>query len=921
MADTKEQIRAPIEVGIIPHTHWDREWYAAFQTYRAQLVHLLDELLDLLERDDTFARFLLDGQTAVLDDYLEVRPANASRIAALVAAGRVQIGPWMVLMDEYMVSAETIVRDLQLGIARARELGGAMMVGYLPDMFGHVAQMPQILRLAGLDHAVVWRGVPAAITSTAFWWEAPDGSRVRAEYLYGSYSNGRDIPNAWEQLVARARGYELELGDAKLPGGGILLMNGSDHLLPQPWLGRVVDEANSRQRDICFTVTSLPEYLAVQPRDGLATWRGELRSGARANVLMGVASNRVDVHQAAARAERAVEQRGEPLSALLLPPAAYPERLLGIAWRNLVLDSAHDSSCACSADEVVEAVRVRYQEARHIGEALSHDALRALATEVDAPPGSTIVVNPTAVARSGMVAIPVPGDGPVRVVDLDGAPCPTQVVATTTGEGLSTTVTGAKIRWVVEMMRGPELAGANIARVDRRDLADGVVEFTFHNAGPGESAVDLEATREELLRLGEANATVCIRQRKAPVRDVIFAASDVPGFGWRSYRIEEGQGPPTSVTAEGLTLANGLARVEVDPSDGTFAIQADGVRIQGANRYVDGGDGGDTYNYSPPAEDTIVDRPESVRIDVVEAGPVRGQLLITHTYRWPAYAIGDERSCSRRSDETVVVEVRTTLELRTGERFLRVRVEFDNRTRDHRLRTHVPLPAPVDGSDAECAFAVVHRALTAEGGAHEAGLPTFVSRRFVDCSDGDVGLALVHDGLLEYEVLDDGNELALTLLRATGYLSRSELALRPNPAGPLDPLLGPQLQGAVVVEYAILPHRGDWRDARLFDVADEVLVPLSRVRGGGWQGASRPASGSRLSVEGARVSAVTRAAAGKGLTVRVFNASPEASVARLFLDDQPARGDVLDLLGVAHTAYPGELTLRPWEIATLSITE
>ncbi len=112
--------------------------------------------------------------------------------------------------------------------------------------------------------------------------------------------------------------------------------------------------------------------------------------------------------------------------------------------------------------------------------------------------------------------------------------------------------------------------------------------------------------------------------------------------------------------------------------------------------------------------------------------------------------------------------VRTTLELRPGERFLRVTHEFDNRSRDHRLRAHFPLPAPVAGSDAECAFTVVHRGLTAEGGAHEFGLPTFPSRRFVDASDGTQGCALLHDGLLEYEVVDDGRELALTLLRATG---------------------------------------------------------------------------------------------------------------------------------------------------------
>jgi mannosylglycerate hydrolase len=162
--------RDPITVAIVPHTHWDREWYSPFQVFRVRLVQLLDALLPLLERDLSYARFLLDGQTAVLDDYLAVRPEAAPRLARLAASGRVQVGPWMILMDEFMVSGETIVRNLQLGMARATTLGGPMAVGYLPDMFGHVGQMPQVLRLAGLEHAVVWRGVPAAVTQTAFWW-------------------------------------------------------------------------------------------------------------------------------------------------------------------------------------------------------------------------------------------------------------------------------------------------------------------------------------------------------------------------------------------------------------------------------------------------------------------------------------------------------------------------------------------------------------------------------------------------------------------------------------------------------------------------------------------------------------------------------------------------------------------------------
>ncbi len=912
-APTASPTNAPTTVAIVPHTHWDREWYEPFQAFRVRLVRLFDQLLPMLEHDLSYARFLLDGQTAVLDDYLEVRPEAAAALRRLTTTGRVSVGPWMVLMDEYMVSGETIVRDLQLGMRRAAELGGPMPVGYLPDMFGHVAQMPQLLRLAGIAHAVVWRGVPAAVTQTAFTWASPDGSQVRAEYLYGSYSNGRDLPDDAKQLVARAESYELELGPARLPAGALLLMNGTDHQLPQPSLGRVVAEANTIQGDYHFVVTSLPEYLAEQPSEGLATIRGELRSGARANVLMGVASNRVDVHQACARAERAIERRAEPLSALLLPPDSYPDALLAMAWRNLVLNSAHDSSCACSSDDVVDQVLVRYAEARQIGDALTRESLRHLATEVDAPPGSTVVVNPTRKTRGGLVQAYVPGDGPVRFESPDGTPLPTQQIGTVGGEAFSAMVIGQKVRWVLEMMRGPEMAGTRIGSYERDRASDGTIELRFFGVHAGEPATDLSELRNELAALGAEGASFRFQVLLPATRDVVFTADAVAGFGWRTYRAVDGDGPTTAVTASPRSLANEHLRVDLDRETYTITT-SDGLAAGGLGRLVDGGDGGDTYNYSPPTEDLLVDRPESVSTTVLESGPVRASVRIDATYAWPVAAVGDERSCSAREAEQIPVTVSTILELRAGERFLRVRSEFDNRHRDHRLRAHFPLPVAVAGSDAECAFAVVHRGLTAEGGPQEHPLPTFVSRRFVDASAGEVGLALVHDGLLEYELVEDGRELALTLLRATGYLSRAEPALRPNPAGPLLPLNGAQLQRTHRVEYAVLLHHGDWRDADLYDVADAVLVPLERVRGGGWAGASRPATGQLLAVDGAQVSAVVREPG--GLLVRFFNASTEPARARIELGGSPGRGWLVDLAGRPLAAFEGEIPLRPWEIAT-----
>ncbi len=236
-------------------------------------------------------------------------------------------------------------------------------------MFGHIAQMPQILRSAGFTHAVVWRGVPSAVTGSGFLWEAPDGSTVRAEYLPTGYSNGATLPDDAKALVERLEGHLEEVGD--LVGDELLCMNGSDHLFPQPWLGRVVAEANQIQDGLDLRVTSLPEYLATAPTDGLPRWKGELRSGFRADMLMGVTSNRVDVKRLGESAVRELERRAEPLAALFQEPSEWPQRQLELAWKEIVRNSAHDSICACSVDDVVDAVLHRYAEARTIATGLA----------------------------------------------------------------------------------------------------------------------------------------------------------------------------------------------------------------------------------------------------------------------------------------------------------------------------------------------------------------------------------------------------------------------------------------------------------------------------------------------------------------------------------------------------------------------
>jgi alpha-mannosidase len=187
----------------------------------------------------------------------------------------------------------------------------------------------------------------------------------------------------------------------------------------------------------------------------------------------------------------------------------------------------------------------------------------------------------------------------------------------------------------------------------------------------------------------------------------------------------------------------------------------------------------------------------------------------------------------------------------------------------------------------------------------------------VSASDGTVGLALVHDGLLEYELTNDGRELALTLLRATGYLSRLDLALRPDPAGPALALRGAQMPGPYECSYAVVPHAGDWRTARLFEVADALHSPIEHRQGGG-VGQERPASGRELEVRGATVSAVLRDESG-GLVVRVVRTDPEPGTVTVHRAGAPARGAVVDLRGRTEAVFEGSAYLRPWQIFTVRL--
>jgi alpha-mannosidase len=294
-----------------------------------------------------------------------------------------------------------------------------------------------------------------------------------------------------------------------------------------------------------------------------------------------------------------------------------------------------------------------------------------------------------------------------------------------------------------------------------------------------------------------------------------------------------------------------------------------------------------------------VDAPTTVKVDIEEHGPLRAVIRVVRTFDWPEGLEGGRTRAGSRS-----VAVTTRLELRAGERMVRVTTTFDNPCRDHRLRAWFPLPEAATSSRAECAFGTVERGLLAEGGTTERGLPTFPSRRFVSAG----GLTVVHEGLLEYELVDDGKVLALTLLRSVGVLSGTNLTYRPMPAGPPVPVPGAQMPGRHGVRYAVAVGDHD-----PYALVDDVFLPLM-VAGGSGTG-TRPTIGTALSITGAEVSAVRRRAAANRLEVRVFNPSDaEATV-----DLGGRSGWLVDLRDRPLEPVAGSFRLKPWAIATVHL--
>jgi len=896
---------------LISHTHWDREWYMPYENHHVRLITLMDTLLDTLKADPEFRSFHLDGQTIILDDYLQIRPERREELMARIKEGRIQIGPWYILQDEFLTSSEANVRNLQYGHKDVAATGAEVCkIGYFPDSFGNMGQAPQLMRQAGIDNAIFGRGVkPTGANNevgdslnyespySEMQWESPDGSSVLGILFANWYHNGMEVPTEPEAVEEF---WKRKLADAERYASTdhLLFMNGCDHQPIQTDLSAALEQSRKQFPDVEFKHTDFPSYIQAV-KDSLSapltTIKGELRSQ-RTNgwfTLVNTASSRIPtIKQWNQRVQSMLEKVAEPAAAFasLAGAQAYPHHLMEYAWKTLMQNHPHDSICGCSVDEVHEEMMTRFKKSYRMAEAVATDSFKAIAARIgtsSATGGAAgavpfVVFNTSGWTRTGTVVVEV------------------EVSKTTLGY---------------------EKKDQIIAELRALSVDGGIV-------GPGGKPV--AASIEDLgVRFGYELPGDRFRQPYyARVIRVTLQAKDVPALGYATYAFVPGlQGIAIEAVAAGAGDAPSLENeflLATIAANGSLELtdKRTGAVYRDLLVFEDTGDIGNEYMYKQAQGEALTTRDSVADIRLVERSSLRTVYEIAH--RWELPASADEKLAvereemvnfpdrtAGRSKELVEALIVTRVTLESGASALQVSTTFDNRHEDHRLRVLFPtdVEASVHRADSIFEHAVRNTVPEAEWANPD---HSHHQQAFVDVSGDRGGLTIANFGLPEYEVLRDGrNTIALTLLRSSGELG--DWGVFPTPEA--------QCLGRHTFEYAIVPHAGGSDRLNAAVQAYQFQIPWSSVQTEARQG-ELPASHGFLGWKGEGIAfSSVKCEAGSGdIVARWFNMdlSPTTLSAKLTGADAAwSRSNVLEEKLEDLSGSEGAVEVRAAEILTL----
>jgi alpha-mannosidase len=889
---------------IISHSHWDREWYLPFESHHVKLVELMDALIDLCERDPEFRSFHLDGQTIVVDDYLEIRPERAASFLKLAREGRLVVGPWYILQDEFLVSGEATVRNLQAGLLACERWGiPAARVGYFPDAFGNIGQAPQLLKQAGIDVAVFGRGVkPTGANNrvsdsgdfespfSEMVWQSPDGSRVVGVLFSNWYNNGMEVPvdpeasrAFWTNALVRARRYAST--------NQLLFMNGCDHQPVQTDLTQALAVAGGLEPEVEFRHSDFPTYIENLRRrlpDELQTVRGELRSQHTdgLSTLVNTASSRVYLKQANQRGQTLLEKVAEPLATLAsIAGQSYPHHLLDYSWKLLMQNHPHDSICGCSVDSVHREMMTRFEKSLTVAEEVVSGSAKFLGDQVntevffrlDAQAHPFVVFNTTEQARSGTVT---------TVVETGWVPLEYE-----NAQGLRRGVSK------------PPLSSLKVVNChgDR-------VEAYLEDLG---TMFDYDLPKDRFRQ-----------PRWARKVRVTLAASCVPPFGYTTYALVR-ESVPLEARASSPVLENYFLHGEIG-IDGTLTLRdkRSGRQFVGLGHYEDTGDVGNEYTYVQPAgTEPITTRGGTAVVRWLTRSRVESVCEVTQTMRIPTkadYRLEEECKAlvsphdrrAGRGGKSAKLTITTRYTLEMDSPFLKIETSFNNRMGDHRIRALVPTSVAADSHFADSVFEVVTRPNRPAASWRNPSV-CHHQQAFVGLEDRTGGLLVGNKGLSEYEILEEGT-IAITLLRSVGEMG--DWGYFPTP--------GAQCQGPQTLFWTLHPFTGSLGRLIAQKDAYQIQVPWTVIALKEQKGPLPPEQ-AFLTWEGEALAVSSLKASRKDSSVRLrlFNMTNQTAVGHIRGACDVFESDILETEGTPLVSVPGHavLDVAPAQIQTVGL--
>lgn len=787
---------------VITAGHLDIEWYQPMRSYRFWTMQIMEDLLRIDRERSDFKNYVLDGQVFPLEEHLRVMPGDREALEKLVRDGTLSVGPFYTQFDEWLPSAEAIIRNCLYGRRKAQAYGAIMNAGYLPDNFGHPRQLPQILRGFGIDSLLFMRGMPevAGDHPDEFLYEGLDGSKVWASHFRESYGGAfdlfaksvdpiqpRDVPYyepylsyewhrqlAWhEDPAAIARNMVANVRDIvqRYPSGVVPLISGYDHLPPQPNIGHCIRLANEMQQNIEFRWGTPEQYIDLVRQRSAQPWvyAEELLGSRHQYVLLGALSTRCYLKREHFAAEALLERYAEPLLVLAAQAGEAPVRaLVDEAWTGVLVNSAHDSIHGSSTDEVHLEMQARYAASRQIAAGMIHHSLKAL--------GRRLAPWWKAGQRPLLAYVPVPspeqqlcevwaavGDSPVIVCDDQGRALPTQVLP-------------------------------------REEIPRNGIGLPSRDAYPD-----------------------------ASLRRVLFLDRFADGQ-LRSYAVV-----PAVESAAGQPLAqdemeNEYLLVRAEGALLHILDKRSGHWYHNLNLLEEDADAGDVWDFSAPWTPGEHNLSTGVAFTTrrVEGGPVRQALEQRGVLRVPEELTGD-----RRSQHRVDLPVTLRVELLAGTPRVDVTLTLQNSARDHRIRLCVPLGIVSSAIRSQGHLAVLDRPI-----ARPVELEPWLQpptrllpmREWVAADDGVQGLAVALQGVYDYEAdidpLSRRPDVRFTLLRGVGVMGRLHTRQRDGGASMAVPTPGAQCHGEHIIRWAYAPYLAHADDAAPFlPVVQAFLYP------------------------------------------------------------------------------------------------